>query len=83
MGGTFMEFKGKKKKYVDRIADCLNAYIAIKEKKPSAIFVSSALFDVLSGGYAEKDKARFADVKVVVYPGKDLRFHFVETEYLF
>lgn len=83
MGGTFMEFKCKKKKYIDRIADCMNAYITTNQKKPAAMFVTSALFGVLSGGYAEKDKAKFADVKVVVYPGKDLKFHFVETEYTF
>jgi hypothetical protein len=78
-----MEFKGKKKKYIDRIADCLNAYVTTNQKKPAAMFVTSALFDVLSGGYAKKDKAKFANVRVVVYPGKDLKFHFVETEYTF
>ena len=78
-----MEFKGKKKKYIDRMADCLNAYVTTNQKKPAAMFVTSALFDILSGGYAEKDKSRFADVKVVVYEGKDLKFHFVENEYNF
>lgn len=83
MGGTFIEFKGKKEKYIDRIADSINAYICVNHKKPETIFLTSALFNVLSKGHTKKENLRFCGIKIEVYESQELKFHFVETEYVF
>lgn len=76
-----MRYKAKQK-YVDFIVDNINAYrIAHYGFRPKKIFMSSALFDILSGGNAQKEKVRFSDIPVVVYDSKEVEFHFVEIDY--
>lgn len=71
-----------KHKYIDFIVDNINAYRTTHcGFRPEKIFISSALFKILSDGNAQKEKVKFSDIPVVVYDSKEVEFHFVEIEY--
>lgn len=79
----FLTFKRSKKVYTERIAANINAYYNTYKEKPKMICMSSALFEVLSGGYADPDKSTFADIKVVVYYSDNLDFNLIKETYTF
>jgi hypothetical protein len=73
----------KKKAYTDRMTDCLNAYLAEHNNiKPKYVFISTALFDLLTDGKGKKSKSKFCGIRVKVYGEEELEFSFGEDYYV-
>lgn len=73
----------KKKAYTDSMTDCLNAYLSEHNNiRPKRVFISSALFDLITDGKGEKSKSMFCGIKVKVYNEEEHEFSFGEEYYL-
>lgn len=73
----------KKKAYTDRMTDCLNAYLLEHNNiRPKRVFISSALFDLITDGKGKKSKSMFCGIKVKVYNEEEYEFSFGEEYYL-
>ena len=73
----------KKKAYTDTMTDSLNAYLVEHNNiKPKYVFVSSALFDLLTDGKGKKSKSKFCGIRVKVYGEEELEFSFGEEYYV-
>lgn len=73
----------KKKAYTDRMTDCLNTYLSEHNNiRPKRVFISSALFDLITDGKAKKSKSMFCGIKVKVYDEEEYEFSFGEDYYV-
>lgn len=73
----------KKKAYTDKMTDCLSAYMVEHNNiRPKRVFISSALFDLITDGKGKRSKSMFCGIKVKVYNEEEYEFSFGEEYYL-
>ena len=73
----------KKKAYIDTMTDSLSAYLVEHNNvRPQRVFISSALFDLITEGKAKKSKSMFCGIKVRVYDEEEYEFSFGEEYYV-
>ena len=73
----------KKKAYTDIMTDSLSAYLVEHNNvRPQRVFISSALFDLLTDGKGKKSKSMFCGIRVKVYGEEELEFSFSEDYYV-
>ena len=67
--------KMNRQNYIDIITDAIIEYrVTHKSKNPECVVMSSALFKIIAGNNADRNKSKFGVVKIKVYESNEMDF---------